>query len=172
LCDVLFQHPAEFIDAIIYGVEAMKAKREGLPIPQDAALQAAKERVAAEAVKAGPLGGQGRPTKEEQANKGYGVTFIEGKSKRGNRAKYRTARIARDAPEVLERMKAGEFASVAAAERAAGLKGVTDRRVWLSANPEEAARKLLRRLPAAYLMVFVRALHAQLAAQQEGADAA
>ena len=41
------------------------------------------------------------------------------------------ARRARDAPEVFERMKAGEFCSVAEAERAAGVKVVSDRRVWL-----------------------------------------
>jgi hypothetical protein len=83
-----------------------------------------------------PLGKQGRPTKEEQ-EKGNGVTF-----NRGNSKEYRAAKIARDAPKVWERMKAGEFSTVAEAERAAHIKGVPDRRVWLSANPEEAAEKL------------------------------
>jgi hypothetical protein len=41
------------------------------------------------------------------------------KQERG--AEYLTARIARDAPEVLERMKAGEFTSVRAAAIAAGV---------------------------------------------------
>jgi hypothetical protein len=40
---------------------------------------------------------------------------------RGNHASYLTARIARDAPAVLQRMKAGEFKSVRAAALEAGI---------------------------------------------------
>jgi hypothetical protein len=40
---------------------------------------------------------------------------------RGNNADYLTARIARDRPDILARMKAGEFRSVRAAAREAGI---------------------------------------------------
>ena len=51
-----------------------------------------------------------RPTTEEQAAKGDDVTFSK-----GNSQAYLLSRIARDAPEVLERVKAGEFRSARAA---------------------------------------------------------
>jgi hypothetical protein len=43
------------------------------------------------------------------------------KAKAGNRSDYLVARIARDRPDSLERMKAGEFASVREAAREAGI---------------------------------------------------
>jgi len=47
----------------------------------------------------------GRPTKaeQEQRNKGDIITFI-----RGTNPDYLTARLARDRPDILERMKAGD----------------------------------------------------------------
>jgi hypothetical protein len=64
------------------------------------------------------------------------------KAKSGNRSDYLVARIARDRPDVLERMKAGEFASVREAARAAGIiKDVSlveqILRLWQRATPEE-----------------------------------
>jgi len=54
----------------------------------------------------------GRPTKEEQEKKddNYNVLRL------GTSAEYLTARIARDRPDILERMKQGEFRSVRAAD--------------------------------------------------------
>jgi hypothetical protein len=52
-------------------------------------------------------------------------------------AKYLTARIARDRPDILERMKAGEFRSVRAAAREAGIVKPT---FAIPAEPEGAAR--------------------------------
>jgi hypothetical protein len=45
---------------------------------------------------------------------------INAPKRQGNAPDYLTARIARDHPEILERMKAGEFRSVRAAALAAG----------------------------------------------------
>ncbi len=61
----------------------------------------------------GPLTG------EEKDSIGNDVTdrVIE----RGNNADYLTARIARDRPDILDRMKAGEFTSVRAAAKEAGI---------------------------------------------------
>ena len=61
---------------------------------------------------------------------------------KGNSADYLTARIARDHPEILERMKAGEFNSVRAAAKEAGIvKDPTPlqllRRAWNKASEAE-----------------------------------
>jgi hypothetical protein len=58
----------------------------------------------ARAERAKPARNQGHPTKEDQGDKGTTSTFT---GVRGGNPDYRMARIARDAPEVLERMKAG-----------------------------------------------------------------
>jgi len=64
------------------------------------------------------------------------------KSKTGNRSDYLLARMARDRPDILERMKAGEFTSIREAAREAGIiKGVSlvnqVVRLWEKATPEE-----------------------------------
>jgi hypothetical protein len=78
-----------------------------------------------------------RPPKH--SNKGNNITLIK---TRGTGADYRTARIARDRPDILKRMKAGEFKSVNAAAIAAGfvhpppaLKELL--RIWRKASPDE-----------------------------------
>ena len=69
------------------------------------------------------------------------------KAKAGNRSDYLIARIARDRPDILERMKAGEFTSVREAAREAGMiKDVSlvnqVVRLWEKATPEE--RQVIR----------------------------
>jgi hypothetical protein len=64
------------------------------------------------------------------------------KAQAGNRSDYLISRIARDRPDILERMKAGEFASVREAAREAGIiKDVSlvtqVVRLWEKATPEE-----------------------------------
>lgn len=91
------------------------------------------------AEKAEPLAPPRRPTKEEQqerASKGSDTTLA------GRGADYLTARIARDRPDILERMKAGEFRSVRQAAIEAGIVKVPTtleklRRLWAKATPEE-----------------------------------
>ena len=65
----------------------------------------------------GDPGKRGRPTKEEQENKPSDTNVI----KYGENSEYLTARIARDRPDILERMKQGEFRSVRAAGIEAGM---------------------------------------------------
>lgn len=96
------------------------------------------------AERAQPLAEHRRPTKEEEENK---VDNINLKTVGGTSSSYLTARIARDCPEVLEKMKAGKYPSVRAAARAAGiLKEVTGldllKRTWTKASSEE--REALR----------------------------
>jgi hypothetical protein len=59
---------------------------------------------------------------------------------RGNKTEYLAARIARDAPDVAEKMKAGEYPSVRAAARAAGLVKDPD--------PVKVAARALKKVPA------------------------
>lgn len=76
------------------------------------------ERRSSEALAAAPkrIRPRGRPSAEEDKNNRYNVTI----SGRGNRADYWTARIARERPDILARMKSGEFTSVRQAKIAAG----------------------------------------------------
>jgi hypothetical protein len=81
---------------------------------------------------------QGRPRKDEE--KGNHVTFFDGD--RGNNAAYLTARLARDHPDVLARLEAGEFSSVRAAAKVAGIvKDQTPlqaiQRTWRQASADE-----------------------------------
>jgi len=68
-------------------------------------VREAEKSISDSAREATPIPAHRRPTKTEQAErvKGNNVTFI-----RGNNPEYLTARIARDRPDILERMKAGE----------------------------------------------------------------
>jgi hypothetical protein len=69
-------------------------------------------------------------------NKVYDINFD---SKGGDRAEYLAARIARDRPDILERMKAGEFPSVRAAAREAGI--IKDR-ITILIEPQAAAAQI------------------------------
>jgi hypothetical protein len=70
--------------------------------------------------------------------KGDNITF---NSHRGTNADYLAARIARDNPEIHERMKAGEFKSVRQAALEAGLVKPT---VTLPLEPSRAASAIVR----------------------------
>ena len=76
-----------------------------------------------------------------------GCDNITSYSKRGTQASYLTSRIKRDHPEILERMKAGEFKSVRQAALAARIiKEPTTlellNRYWKKANPAERVKFL------------------------------
>src|SRR5215468_9438523 len=80
---------------------------------------------------------------ENHPGPGRGQTKkLHEKAKAGNRSDYLVARIARDRPDILRRMKAGEFASVREAAREAGIikdVSVVNQvvRMWEKATPEE-----------------------------------
>lgn len=77
-----------------------------------------RERTTQERAKqAKPLAEHGGDRKSE----GEKSTLQSNLDGQGNRASYLTRRIARDRPDVLERMKAGEFKSVRAAAKEAGI---------------------------------------------------
>ena len=98
---------------------------------------AAKNRVACQAIAARALRYAGRPKRDGE--KGVASHLLRGTG----RADYLTARIARDRPDILERMKQGEFQSVAEAARAAGIQIAKARKtVTLSDKVERVAERI------------------------------
>lgn len=97
--------------------------------------QIIRERATAQqkALDATPLPAHGGPRRKQ----GRHTTLLS------RDAGYQTARIARDRPDIHERMKAGEFRSVHQAAIAAGIRKVT---VTVPLEPETIARVLRRRL--------------------------
>lgn len=84
--------------------------------------------------------GPGPLTKEEKSN--LSIVKVSSDTSPGNGADYLTARIARDRPDILDRMKAGEFRSVRAAGIAAGIVRVPTRDkkifdLWLACCTQE-----------------------------------
>ena len=69
---------------------------------------------------------------------------------RGTNSIYLIRRIARDRPDILQRMKDGEFSSVQAAAREAGI-AEKSRLIWLSKDPAKAAERIQNQLGADYL---------------------
>ena len=97
----------------------------------------ARARVAEKAMDARPLGDPG-------TNQHNGGRYLDNVLHRGKGSDYLVRRIARDAPEVWERMKRGEFTSVAAAAREAGIKlAVPKKTVTLSDNLDRVADRLM-----------------------------
>jgi hypothetical protein len=74
------------------------------------------------------LDGPGPATKGEKVIAANGINRREIGS---NNANYLTVRIARDHPDILDRMKAGEFASVRQAAIAAGIVKVKTAPEWV-----------------------------------------
>jgi Arc/MetJ-type ribon-helix-helix transcriptional regulator len=80
------------------------------------------------------------------------VDVINLKTPGGTHADYLTARIARDHPDILVRMKAGEFKSVRAAALEAGIVKPT---ITVSKEPEAAARVLRKHFRGAALRELI-----------------
>ena len=98
-------------------------------------IPAAKARVMEKAMTVQPLAQHGSNQHTED------ITRVM--SSQGNRSDYLTARIARDRPDIWERMKHGEFDSVAAAAREAGITLPQPRRtVTLSDKVDRVAERL------------------------------
>lgn len=113
--------------------------------------EAAKLRVAATAVGIRPLQTRGG---SQRNGKGHDHDRVQ----YGPRAVgYLTARIARDHPDIWERMKAGEFSSVAAAARAAGIPYKVSKTVALG-DPIKVAAALRRHFNADQIKQIIRDL--------------
>lgn len=113
------------------------------------------EQISAKIREVGELRRQGRPTTEERENKGNNITFIR---RRGTSPEYLTARIARDRPDILERMKSGEFRSVRAAALAAGLVAM---RISIPLDAQKAAAAIKRHFSPEQVAEILRLLEGE-----------
>ena len=106
------------------------------------------------------------PHGTNQHGNGGGLYSSTKSSPKADRSDYLTARIARDRPDIWERMKRGEFDSVKAAAREAGIPLPQPRRTMsLSDNVVRVADKLRRH----YTQEQVQRIAERLLAQEDGA---
>jgi hypothetical protein len=97
------------------------------------------------------LDDRGPATKEEQAS----IPSERRNTSYGETTNYLTARIARDRPDILERMKAGEFPSVRKAALEAGFVRPT---ITLPLDPDAAVRLIVKHFKGEALEALVRGL--------------
>lgn len=97
-----------------------------------------------------------RPTNEERRNKGSVTTLVN--DDRG--AEYLTARIARDRPDILEKMRAGQYQSVRTAALDAG---IVKARMSIPTDVDGAARALARKFTPEELHRLVELLAERIA---------
>lgn len=133
--EVLQEDAPGWIDFLIDNEAQLKGKGY-------AEARSAQER--AKKAKPQPTPGGDRRSEEAKADQGANGTLKRG----SNQAGYLTARIARDRPDILERMKAGEYRSVRQAAIEAGIVKVPTtleklRKLWEKATPEERRAFLL-----------------------------
>lgn len=120
-CQALFQRPAAWVEQVVEGVRVLHAQGHQGEIPKEQALAAsaaaaqplAPVEIGVEGGKAGP--GRGNKTVADS----HGLTPANQLSSDSQERILR--RLARDAPEILERVKAGEFRSARAAAIEAGI---------------------------------------------------
>jgi hypothetical protein len=120
--------------------------------------QQSVEQIADAATPLSTPGGQAGNTnaaKEAESGEENEVDNIKFVSQGGTQAEYLAARIARDRPDILERMKLGEFSSVRAAAREAGI--VKDR-ITILTEPQAAAAQIEKHFDPASLHELARLL--------------
>lgn len=124
-----------------------------LQVRADEVEAEARARIAAIAESVKPLNGHGGNRQLDNCQ--VAISSTDG----GNDPEYLTARIARDRPDILERMKAGEYKSVRSAAIDAGIIDPDKtRRYSLPTDPTAAARYLLARVDAGWIASFVAEL--------------
>lgn len=101
-----------------------------------------------------PFGEPERP-KEGEGGKDS-IRIISPPTHQGTTADYLAARIARDRPDIQERMKTGEFRSVRAAAREAGIVRPTVQ--IYTDRPRDAAKAILKHFQGDRLEALIRAL--------------
>lgn len=151
-CQALFQRPAAWVEQVVEGVRVLHAQGHQGEISKEQALAAA-------AAQARPLAQHGEiGNGRAEQSRGDNVTSTE----RGNGQSYLLRRLARDAPEILERVKAGEFRSARAAAIEAGIiKPVPT--VRLTADIPAVATRICQHLTPDQLDQLVTALRQHLA---------
>lgn len=109
-CREILNTEPEFVALIDEGVRVLEHREYEGPITKEMAIAAAAE-------KAPELPRHGGDRKVVAVKQGANSTLKRGSTD----AQYLTARIKRDRPDILEKMKAGEYKSVRAAARDAGI---------------------------------------------------
>lgn len=149
-CQQVFHRPAAWIEQVVEGVRLLHIRGERGKVGAGQAL-------AAQASQAQPLAAHRRPTAEEQEGKGSVTTFKD----RGQ--SYLLRRLARDRPDILERVKSGEFKSARAAAIEAGIiKPVPT--VRLMDDAAKAAAAILKKMGPEWCQQLVASLACQLPA--------
>ncbi len=128
-----------------------------LQVRADEVEAEARARIAAMAENAKPLAANGT---NQHGIDNYKTLSLDTPSIIGGTSpEYLTARIARDRPDILERMKAGEYKSVRSAAIDAGIIDPDkSKRYSLPTDPIAAARYLQSRVDAGWLATFVAEL--------------
>lgn len=154
-CQALFQRPAAWVEQVVEGVRVLNTQGHQGAIPKQQALAAA-------AAQARPLAGHGGDrTAEPEGEQGSIRTL-----KRGETAAYLLRRLARDAPEILERVKAGEFKSARAAAIEAGIiRPVAT--IRLVDDPVKVAAAICSRTDQGQALAIARAIIAAAGDEQE-----
>ncbi len=133
----------------------------GLGISADVINRIVNERMTAQARAQQPamlLDDRGPATEEEKSNSDYIRNTVAQDG--GTSANYLTARIARDRPDILERMQAGEYPSVRAAALDAG---IVRPRISIPSDVDGAARALARKFTIEELHRLVELLAERIA---------
>lgn len=147
-CQALFQRPAAWVEQVVKGVRVLHAQGHQGEIPRERALAAAAEQ-------AQPLAHHGANQHSEPEEEDV---FTTPPVQRGStNSDYLLRRLARDAPEVLERVKAGEFRSARAAAIAAGIiKPVPT--IRLVDDPTKVAAAICSRTDQSKALAIARAI--------------
>lgn len=145
-------------DEVIKELETAKAW-ETLKYPNLDAMLTTEIGRSFDEMKAGVLGKNGgdRKSAEYQIDNCQSDLSVQG----GNDPAYLTARIARDHPDILERMKAGEYRSTRQAAIEAGIiDPAKAKRYQLPTDPEAAGRYMAARVDHEWLIKFCEAFTA------------
>jgi hypothetical protein len=162
-CSQVLKYDSDYFDRIRDGIQVLESKGIHRPTigqaeravkvasEAEAARMAAMENAATDPLPHQEIGngksGPGRGNKTGVIN----TRFVRGSSN----VDYLAARIARDHPDILKRMKAGEYRSVLAAAKDAG---IVKEKIQVPKEPEGAARLLLKHFGAKQIKELIRLL--------------
>lgn len=132
---------------------------ERLHVKADDIDTEAKRRTALMAEQAKPLNANGGDRQKQYYN--YNTEKIDAQ---GTSPEYLTARIARDRPDILERMKAGEYSSVRSAAIDAGIVDPGKTPYQLPKDPKKAARYLAKRVDTEWFILMADEFYKQMEA--------
>lgn len=151
------KQPLDWIDHVIQGVNILDNSK---PVKAQDAIAASKQRAIALAENPKPLNTNGG---DRISNKQYYYNNTATPSRQGTDPEYLASKLAKDHPDVLGKVKSGEYPSVRAAAVDAGiLKPRQQFTVGHSTTPEAFARSLTDKLDPDFLAQVVVAIESRL----------